>query len=283
VKGLAKNKVVKTVAKAALCTAVPGGSMIAGAIDAKKAKGAAGAVAGAAAGLATGGGGSCMPGMGLAGKAGVAASIAGVPGGVPGMPTTGMPAAELSTAQMSQLAAPGAAMSPEQMKQMAEQYQKMGMQPAQIKAMQQQMLAMQQMLAQTPNPSAGPAEGQSAGTTAPPTVAVGTSSLSVEKGGLALHHLPWMPGSSAIQAGAEAVFGVAMRDMAAAIQATGKSYKVEVRVEEQGKKAQNRQLSHARGAAVIAGLVAEGIPSQRLKLVDAGSDKDARVLLHETK
>src|SRR3954464_14873272 len=49
-KGLAKNKVVKTVAKVALCTAVPGGQVIAGAIEAKKTKDAAGA-AGAAAGL----------------------------------------------------------------------------------------------------------------------------------------------------------------------------------------------------------------------------------------
>ena len=74
-----------------------------------------------------------------------------------------------------------------------------------------------------------------------------------------------------------------MRDLAAAIQGTGKNYKVEVRVEEQGTKALNRQLSHQRSAAVVAGLVAEGIAAQRLKMVDAGSDKDPRALLHETK
>src|SRR3954468_6597005 len=49
VKGLAKSKLVNTVAKVALCTAVPGGQVIAGALDAKKSKNAAG-VAGAAAG-----------------------------------------------------------------------------------------------------------------------------------------------------------------------------------------------------------------------------------------
>jgi hypothetical protein len=288
VKGLAKSKVVKTVAKAALCTAVPGGSLIAGALDAKNAKGAAGAAAGTAAGLATGSSGGCMPGMGMAGKAGGAAGLAGVAGvGVPGMPTTGMPSANLSAAQLQQMqGAPGGTMSPEQLKQMEEQYRKMGMQPAQIKAMQQQMQAMQQMMAQTPS-TAG--EGQmsamappSSPPSAPPS-APGASVLTVEKGGLVLHQLPWTPGSNAIQAGSEPVFGLAMRDVAAAIQGTGKKYKIEVRVEEQGKKDQNKRLSHQRGAAVVAGLVAEGIPTQRLKVVDAGSDKDPRVLLHETK
>jgi len=136
VKGVAKNKVVKTVAKAALCTAVPGGQVIAGALDAAETKN----VAGAATSAATGGS-SCMPGMaGMAGApspgaAGIGAAGAGalgaaalgatVPGvGLPGQPSTGMP---------------GMAMSPEQMKQLMEQYRKAGMDPAQIQMMQQMM------------------------------------------------------------------------------------------------------------------------------------------------
>src|SRR3954451_9167482 len=70
-KGLAESKVVNSVAKTALCTAVPGGSLVASALDAKKAKSATGA----AANVATASGGSCMPGMGLAGKLGSAASL----------------------------------------------------------------------------------------------------------------------------------------------------------------------------------------------------------------
>src|SRR3954471_12715967 len=54
-KGLAESKVVNSVAKAALCTAVPGGSLVASALDAKKAKSAKAA----AASVATGSG-SCM-------------------------------------------------------------------------------------------------------------------------------------------------------------------------------------------------------------------------------
>src|SRR5918994_454043 len=64
VKSLAKNKIVKTVGKAALCTVVPGGQVIAGALDAAETKNVAGAAA-----TAVTGGGSCMPGM-----AGVAAN-----------------------------------------------------------------------------------------------------------------------------------------------------------------------------------------------------------------
>src|SRR4051812_32277165 len=56
-KGLAESKVVNSVAKTALCTAVPGGSLVASALEAKKAKSATGA----AANVATGSGGSCMP------------------------------------------------------------------------------------------------------------------------------------------------------------------------------------------------------------------------------
>lgn len=134
VKGLAQNKVVKTVAKAALCTAVPGGQVIAGALDAAETKN----VVGAAAGVATGGS-SCMPGMaGMAaptgpasagmGAAGVGALGAAVTGvAIPGQPSTGMP---------------GMAISPDQLKQMQEQYAKMGMDTAQLRAMQQMMAGM---------------------------------------------------------------------------------------------------------------------------------------------
>jgi OmpA family protein len=313
-KGLTKSKLVNTVAKAALCTAVPGGSMIAGAIDAKKNKNVAGAAAGAA-GLASGSSGSCMPGMGLgmgskagaaaglSGVSGAAAGLAGVPGaGIPGLPTTGMPTAGLSAAQLKAMqqmqgapgavtvAAPGAATSPEQLKQMEEQYRKMGMKPAQIKAMQQQMLAMQQMqqmMAQMPatggaaqpeNPSVEPSTPV---VTPNPSVPIpGAPAITTEKGGLVVRQLPWMPGSDAIRPGSEPMFGLAMRDLASAIQGTGKSYKIEARVEEQGKKAQNRLLSHQRGAAVVAGLVAEGVPASRLLVSDAGADKDARIVVH---
>jgi hypothetical protein len=135
VKGLAKNKVVQQVARTAACNMVPGGQVIAGALDNASAKKAAknavtnaakDAVAGAALAAATG---KSTCGMGMMGNLGAAGMAKGVPGvGIPGMPTTGLP---------------GVGTSAEQMKQMAEQYQKMGVNPAQIQAMQQ---AMQQQM-----------------------------------------------------------------------------------------------------------------------------------------
>jgi hypothetical protein len=266
VKGLAKNKVVKTVAKVALCSAVPGGQMIAGALETKS-------VAGAATTAATGGSGGCMPGMpGMAGApsagapgiggAGVAALGAGVPGagvpgvGVPGQPSTGMPAMT---------------MTPEQMKQMKEQYGKMGMSAEQIHAMQQMMANMPG----APHGEAGPGEGSEA--------VSGTPGLTQAKGKIMVRQLPWLAGSELLQPGGEPMFGMAMQEVAAAVRATSKHYKIEARVEEQGGKTQNKLLSQKRGAAVLAALTARGVPAERLSVSDGGGDKDPRIVVSEGK
>jgi hypothetical protein len=164
--------------------------------------------------------------------------------------------------------------TPEQFKQMAEQYRKMGMSSEQIQAMQRQMQAMQPMSA----PESGPPE-----TNSPAPRAAGQPVISSEPQGLVLRGLPWMPGTAEIRPDARASFGLAMRDLASGIQGAGKHYKVEARVETQGKKSLERTLSRKRAAAVIAGLVAEGIPAKQLKVADGASDKDARILLHESK
>ncbi len=88
------NKAVEQVAKTVACNVVPGGALVAGAIDAASSKNVGDAAAGAA-GAATGQ--TCMPG-GMGGMGGAAAGamgagsgmagvagMAGVPGGVPGM------------------------------------------------------------------------------------------------------------------------------------------------------------------------------------------------------
>jgi hypothetical protein len=84
-KKLAKNKVVKAVAKTAACTMIPGGGAIAGAIDAAGAGNTGEAAQGAAA-AATGS--ACMPGMGMSGmpggNVGGGLSEAGVSGAMAG-------------------------------------------------------------------------------------------------------------------------------------------------------------------------------------------------------
>jgi outer membrane protein OmpA-like peptidoglycan-associated protein len=264
VKGLAKNKVVKTVAKAALCTAVPGGSVIAGALDAAEKKDVAGA-----AGAVAGGGGGCMPGMaGMAapkgagaagiGAAGVGALGAAVTGaGLPGQPSTGMPAM---------------AMSPEQLKQMQEQYGKMGMDTAQLRAMQAMMAGMQ----------GGPPADAPVAPAGPQPVS-GAPALSREKGRILVRHLPWSPGSDVLQAGGEPMFGMAMQEIAVEMKATTKRYKIEARVEEQGGKTQNRLLSQKRGAAIRTALAARGVSADRLSVSDGKSDKDPRIIVSEGK
>jgi len=267
VKGLAKNKVVKTVAKTALCTAVPGGQMIAGALDAAENKDAAGAAA-----TAAGGGGNCMPGLGgigapsaaeaAAGAAGVGGLGAAVPPvGVPGQPSVG---------------APGMGMSAEQMKQMQEQYKKMGMDTAQLRAMQEMMAGMQG----GSEPAAAAGEAGPAGEG--PALS-GAPALSREKGKMLVRNLPWVPGAAGIQPGGEPMFGMAMQELVAAIQATPKRYKIEARVEEQGGKSQNKLLAQQRAAAVLEGLTARGVPAKRLSVSGGGADKDPRIVISESK
>jgi hypothetical protein len=84
VKGLAGNKTVQAVAKTAACTMVPGGQVIAGAIDAASSKDVGEAAVGAA-GAASGQ--TCMPG--LMGGMGAGAAAGALPGGVGALPGAG--------------------------------------------------------------------------------------------------------------------------------------------------------------------------------------------------
>jgi hypothetical protein len=266
VKGLAKNKIVKTVGKAALCTVVPGGQVIAGALDAAENKDVAGAAA-----TAVTGGGSCMPGMaGMApnpaaaagglGGLGAGALGAGVPGaGLPGQPSMGMP---------------GMAMSPEQLRQMQEQYSRMGMDTAQIRAMMSSMQG-------APPVTAAPAGAAPAGPQAHP--ASGSPALSREKGKILVRGLPWLAGSEAVRTGGDPMFGMAMQEVASEMKATGKRYKIEARVEEQGGKAQNHLLAQKRAAAIVRALSARGVSPDRLAISKGKSDKDPRIIASEGK
>lgn len=298
-KALTQNKLVQTVAKTAACNMVPGGQLIAGALDkgspAKNGK----QVAGAALGAATGKANPCG-GMGLMGNLGSVGMPKGVPGaGLPGLPTTGAVGAGLSAGQMKQMAeqyrkmgmnpaqiqamqmqmqaatpgAAGAAMSAEQLKQMQAQYQAMGMDPAKIQAMQQMMTG------------ATPGAVEQPAATAPPatTQPVAAPTLTTEKGRLVLRQLPWMPGSEEIQSGAESALVLGLHNAAAEIVPTAKHYTVQVKVEDQGSKAQSQALAQKRAAVVVAVLVGEGVPQDRLTAVAGGSDKDPRVVLSESK
>lgn len=343
-KALTQNKLVQTVAKTAVCNMVPGGQLVAGALDkgsaAKDGKdAAAGAAAGAALGAATGKGNPCGN-MGLMGNLGASGMNQGVPGaGLPGLPTTGAVGAGLSAGQIKQMeeqyrklgmnptqikamqqqmqaatpGAPGMALSEEQLKQLQAQYQAMGMNPVQIKAMQQQMQAatpgapgmalseeqlkqmqeqyramgvdpaqikaMQQMMTgATPGALEQPIAG------APPALAQPAApAITKEKNRLVLRQLPWVPGTEEIQSGAESALVLGLHNLAVEIIPTGKHYTVQAKVEDQGSKAKNQQLAQKRAAVIVAVLVGEGVPQDRLSPADGGSDKDPRVIVSEGK
>ena len=304
-KSLTQNKTLQQVAKAAACNMVPGGQLVAGALDAKK--NAKKAVKDAAVGAALGAGGGKQQTCGAGGlMGGVTSKLAGgLPGGVPGgVPGVGVPG--LPTSGLGQLT--GAALSGQQLKQMQEQYAKMGMSPAQIQAMQQQMMAspgagisadqMKQMIEQYQKMGMDPAQlqamqqmmaGMNPATAAAPAVAapsaepIQTPTLKKEKNRYEVHQLPWLPHSGAIRPGAEEIFAGGIRSLAAELQPGTRNYKIEVKVEDQGSKEQSQLLAQQRAAVVLSFLVAQGIAESRLVISDGGADKHARVVVSESK
>lgn len=266
VKGLAGDKVVKEVAKTAACTMLPGGQLIAGAIDAADSKDAAGTAAGTAAGALSGQSG-CMPGAGLLGnptggaqQAAAAKAAAGAEAGagvaLPGMPTVS-----------------GQGLSAGQMKQMQEHYRKMGMDEAQLQAMQEMMASMAPGNEVDEGAEAEPAEVST----------LATPLLTREKNKLVLRGIPWMPGYGAIRPGSEGDFAQAITALAAEIQGGSKHYKVEVKVEDQGDKGKSQVLAQQRATVVVGALVKQGVPERRLGLAGGSPDKDPRVILSEGK
>lgn len=183
----------------------------------------------------------------------------------------GMTPAQIQAMQQQMMASPGAGLSAEQLKQVQQQYQQMGMDPAQLQAMQQMMANMPPDAVE----AAGGAPARGPSTAAP--------ALTKEKGRLVLRGLPWTSDSEGIQTNTEAEFGKAIRNAAAEMIPTGKHYKVEVKVEDQGSKEQSQLLARNRAAVVVSFLIAEGLPEDRLTATDGGSDKDPRVVISATK
>ncbi|MBA3522128.1 MAG: hypothetical protein H0T90_06490 [Gemmatimonadales bacterium] len=269
VKGLAKNKVVKQVAKAALCTVVPGGQVIAGALDAAETK----SVAGAATTALTGGSSSCMPGMmGMAspgqGMAGAAAPGAGGLGaGLAGMSAMGMP---------------GMAVSPEQMKLMQ----------AQMAAMQgggnaQGAGGMEAMMAQMPNGAAGMPPGAAGMPSDAVEMEPGkpievSSDLAgdLKKGKTAIRNIAWAPGAGTVSPPGSPAFDRALAQVGAAMKQAGGSYRLDLYMEKQSADVVVRKLGPQRlstaHAAVLKGAPAKN-PQPQLQIGQARKDKDPRL------
>jgi hypothetical protein len=149
-KGLAQNKTAQNIAKAAVCTAIPGGQYVVGAIDAKQNK-SVGAAATSAATAAAGAGVGCIPGMGgvagmglapkmpgggITGVAGIASAAKGRAGGMsavtsalPGM-AAGMTAPQAASLANAQTMAAMSGMSAAQIAAMQKAMASQGVAPA---------------------------------------------------------------------------------------------------------------------------------------------------------
>ena len=235
VKSVAKNKVVQQVAKTAACTMLPGGQVVAGAIDAAANKDAVGAAAGAATGT------TCMPGMGgagaMAGGAMAGGAMAGgaMPGGA--MPGGAMPGG----AGMSAAAAAGAGAQPS------------GMDPAMMAAYSAQMAAAMQAM-QAGAGGAGMPPGMPPGAMAMPPGgmemppgAMGTpgegggKALEVssdlpgdlKKGKTVIRNIDWVPGGGTVSPAGADGFTQAMARVAVAMKQAGGSYRLDLYMDKQ--------------------------------------------------
>ena len=207
VKGVAKNKVVQQVAKVAACNMLPGGQIVASAIDAAGDKGAVGAAAGAATGT------SCMPGMGGAGGAAAAMGGGALPGAiVPGAAMTGagMPGGP-GMAQMM-MTAPGAG-------------QPAVMDAAALAAYQAQMVAMMQasqgrMGSMPGAPGGAPGAAMPEGNGQPLEVSPDLADQ-LKKGKTAVRHIDWVAGSVGLTEAGTAAFTAAAADIVAGMRTAG--------------------------------------------------------------
>jgi hypothetical protein len=265
-KSVMSNKIVKTVAKTAACTMVPGGQAIAGAIDAASSQSAGEAASGAAS-AATGT--ACMPGLGGAGMgagmagAGMAgAQMAPTGGAYPqGMPTGyGMgidpkPMADCMGLTMEEYNAmtnptAGEPRGPTkaEMKRQQQLAKKVGnqrlmacqqqvtMQQAQAgQAHAQQMMAMAQARGGMTNMAMPAPDGGDATMTEAPGQQVALSddlAAELKKGKTVVRGIDWVAGSADVSPAGRAGFEVAMTTLGQAIKESGQHYRLDLYVDQ---------------------------------------------------
>ncbi len=267
VKGMAKNKVVQQVAKTAACTMLPGGQIVASAIDAAGDKGAVGAATGAATGT------SCMPGMGGAGGAAAAAAMGGgaLPGAiVPGaaMVGGGMPGGP-GMAQMM-MTAPGAG-------------QPAVMDAAALAAYQAQMMAMMQasegrMGSMPGAPGAVPGAAMAEGSGQPLEVAADLAAQ-LRKGKTAVRHIDWVANSVGLTEQGTAALTAAAADIVAGMRAAGGRYRLDLYMDKRYDDGSAKMLGPQRLSTVQTMLVhaSGGDPSAAPQLGKVKRDGDPRL------
>lgn len=249
VKSVAGNKVVRSVAKVAACTMVPGGQVIAGAMDAAASKSVAGAAQGAA-GVATGS--SCMPGMGGA---------AGLAGGMPGAAGAGLGSVQLAAMQAG---AAGGGGTGNQAMMAAQLIQMQQIQQMQLQQMQSQSMAAGAMTE---------APGQ--------TVALSPDvAAELTKGKTIVRGIDWIGGMPGVSPAGTPGFTQAMAQLGGVMAQVGGTYRLDLYLDNRYEDAAAKSLGAQRLATVEAAL-ADGLGGDHrtatLELGKTKRDKNPRL------
>lgn len=243
-KALAHNKTAQNIVKTAACAAIPGGSIVVSAINAKQAKGVAGVAATAAgaagAGIASGAG--CFPGM--------AGGIPGMGGGLAGLGKGGVMAG-LTGAAMSGVAGAsrGATMS---------------------------ALAGGTTLPQ----GAQTANGDVAIETEAPGQQMQIPSdpaADLAKGKLVIKKIDWIKNSGALSASTTQMFSDVMTSVGGAINQTGARYRVDMYMDKHYSDEEVTSVGGQRIAMVIAMLSDRAQVGGSMQGGSAKKDKDPRI------
>jgi hypothetical protein len=267
-KGVAHNRTVQNIAKAAACQAVPGGQYVIGAAEAAKAKtsiasGAANAqscipgMGGAGAGLGGLGGKGALAGaaMGAAGALGggaagqAAASAKGMPG-MPGMPEMSNGAAMSATAQG--LAGMQAAMAQ--------------MQAASIAA-----------------GGAGGAGEMTSEASGEQMKLSGAVPDEIRKGKLVIRKIDWVRGNISVSPPATQGFTDLMLSAGQAMKAAGGTYRVDIYMDKRYSDEEIAALGAQRTMVVVSSLQAGGLLGEAVVPGKIGKDKEQRVEIVKVK
>jgi hypothetical protein len=254
-KGVAQNKKLQSVTKAALCTAVPGGQYMVAAADAAKNKqSVASSVANAQ---------SCIPGM------------PGGMGGLPGVGGKGMGAAQIA-AMAGGKGAPNAA----QIAAMAGGKGMTGATGAALTAVTIQSLTTS--IQSRPAPGGAGAEM----TTEAPGQQLKLSGAvddEIKKGKLTIKKIDWVHGSQNPSPSSTQGFMDLMTTAGQAIKATGATYRVDIWMDKKYSDAEIASLGQQRTMLIVQALQAGGQLGDVITGGKVGKDKEPRVEIVKTK
>ena len=316
------NKTVQTVAKTVACNMVPGGQVVAGAIDAASSKNVGEAAAGAAgaasgqtctppgmAGMGAGSMGAGAVGAGMMpGVAGVA-GVAGVPGvgGVAGMPpglgasglaATMVGAGGLDGADMDAMSSPDVlagcmGLTPEEYLAFTNPTGGQSRQPTKAEQKRQRELTKKIdmsryqacMMARSSAPSPDDAvAGGSLSEAAGKSVALSPDlAAELAKGRTVVKDIDWLAGGGDVSPAGADSFAEAMATLAAAIGKTGGSYRVDIYLDKRYDDVAVAPIGAARLKAVQAALEQAGLTSGVITPGTAKKDKKPRLEIVKAK